>query len=376
MKLLPIALSLCLAAAASAKDCLVYFGTFTNQLSKGIYVSRLDVATGKLTPPELAAETPSPNFLAVSPNGKFLYAATRVEELNGVKGGAVSAFVIDAASGKLSLLNQKSSGGRSPCHVSVDATGKAVFVANFHGGSVKSLPVNADGSLGDGGTFIQHRGVDTNRPVGPRGHWMAADPSNRYALACDLGLDKVMIYKLDATAATLATNDPPSASVPSGAGARHLAFGHDGRFVYVLNEMACSVTTFAWDSAKGKLDALETIPALPKSMTVQTNFSAAEIAVRADGRFVYATIRGHDSISVLATDAKSGKLAFVENVPAKGKVPRGMGIDPTGRWLIVANQRSDSAAVFGIDTETGRLTPTGQELQIGSPVDVKFVEAR
>jgi 6-phosphogluconolactonase len=360
---------------ASAKDSLVFFGTFTNELSKGIYVSRLDQRTGKLSAPELAATISSPNFLAPSPDGRFLYAATRVDEFSSVKGGAVSAFAVDAATGKLTLLNQKPSGGAGPCHVSVDASGKILFVANYSGGSVKSFLLKPDGRISEDGTFIQHTGhsVNPDRQTAAHAHWIAADPSDRFALTCDLGMDKVMIYKLNPTNATLIANNPPSASVPAGAGARHLAFSRDGRFAYVINELACTVTTFAWDAANGTLTARETNPILPSAATVQTNITAAGILVSPDGRFVYATVRGHDSVSVFAADARSGRLKFVENVPSHGKVPRALGIDPTGRWLIIVNQKSANAIVFSINAETGKLAPTGQELQIGEPVDVKFV---
>jgi 6-phosphogluconolactonase len=361
---------------ASAKDSLVFFGTFTNGLSKGIYVSQLDDRTGKLSAPELAATLPSPNFLTASPDGRFLYAATRMDEFSGVKGGAVSALAVDAATGKLTLLNQKSSGGVGPCHVSVDASGKFLFVANYNGGSIKAFLLKPDGRLGEDGTFIQHTGhsVNPDRQAAAHAHWIAADPSDRFVLACDLGMDKVMIYKLNPTNATLTANDPPFATVPPGAGARHLAFSRDGRFAYVINEFACAVTTLAWEATNGTLTALATNPLLPPAVTVQTNFTAAGILVSPDGRFVYATVRWHDSISVFAVDARSGRLKFVENVPSHGEIPRATGIDPTGRWLIVVNQKTNNAVVFKIDTETGKLTPTGQEVQIGEPVDVKFVQ--
>jgi 6-phosphogluconolactonase len=363
---------LLLVPPVSAGDYFVYFGTFTNELSKGIYVSRLDADTGKLAAPELAAAITSPNFLAVSPNGRFLYAATRGD----ASGGAVSVFALDDRSGKLALQDQKSSGGAEPCHVSVDATGRVMLVANYTGGSVKSFHISPDGSLTDG-TFIQHHGhsVNANRQGGPHAHCVVPAPAGRFALACDLGLDKVMIYRLNPTNAALTANEPAFTTVPPGSGPRHLAFSPDGKTACVINEMACTVTVFAWDALNGKLDARETVPLLPPGVAVTDAFTAAEIAVRPDGRFVYATVRGHDSISVLAVDGKNGGLSLVENVPCGGKGPRGMGIDPTGRWLVVANQKSQTVTVFGIIAATGRLRPTGQVLSVGAPVDVKFVPA-
>jgi 6-phosphogluconolactonase len=362
-----------LAATVSAKSFLVFFGTYTDALSRGIYVSRLDAATGKLSAPELAVETPSPCFLAVSPDGKFLYAANSVNVFNGETAGAVSAFAVDRTSGRLRLLNQKSSGGAGPCHVSVDAAGEVLLVANYNSGSVKSFRLNRDGSLGMNCTFIQHVGssVNAGRQTSPHAHFITADPAGRFALACDLGTDKVWIYKL--TAGMLTTNETPFAMVPPGSGARHLAFSRDGRFVHVVNEMACTVTTFAWDSEKGKLALVETISALPPDAAVQPDFAAAEILT--SGKFVFVTVRGHDSVSVFAADARSGRLTFVQNVPAGGEMPRGTGIDPTGRWLIVADQKTDDAVEFAIDPETGKLSAARQELKIGSPVDVKFVKS-
>jgi 6-phosphogluconolactonase len=374
MKSFLVTLALTLAVAASAADTFVYFGTYASKTSKGIYVSRLDDKSGKLSAPELAAETTNPCYLALAPGGKFLYSADSVKQFDGKNTGSVSAFAVDAATGKLTPLNQKSSGGAGPCHVSVDASGKFLFVANYSGGSVKSFLVNSNGSIGDDGAFIQHHGssVNTNRQTSPHAHWIAADPGGRFALACDLGTDRVMIYTLNSTNAALAVQNPLSASAPPGSGPRHLAFSRDGKFAYVVNEILCTVSTYAWDAAKGTLELLETISALPKDVPAQTTFTAAEIVVRADGKFVYATVRGHESISAFAVDAKTGRLTFVENVSAKGKVPRGLGVDPSGRWLIVANQKTDNAVVFGLDAVTGKLTPTGQELQLGAPVDVEF----
>ena len=367
---------LAFALSAAAENLLVYFGTYTNTLSRGIYVARLDADTGKLSAPELAAETPSPCFLAVSPDEKFLYAANSVSTFHGEKSGAVSAFAIDKTSGKLTLLNQKSSGGAGPCHVSVDASGKVLLAANYGGGSVKSFRLDRDGSIGATDTFIQHHGssVNPNRQSAPHAHFICADPSNHFALACDLGTDKVMIYMLDANTGELTSGRPPFAAVPPGSGSRHLAFSRDGKFVHVINEMACTITTFAWDSAGGKLDLVQTVSVLPPGVAVQNDYTAAEILVHPAGKFVYATMRGHDSVSVFAADPRSGRLTFLQNISAGGKTPRGLGIDPSGRWLIVGNQKTDNAVEFGIDLATGKLSPTDQELKIGSPVDVKFVK--
>ncbi len=367
------------AAPAGAKDFWVYYGTYTGQASKGIYRSRLDASSGKLTPPELVAEVTSPSFLAVSPIVYILYRRYLVSNPEGLAAGGVSAFAIDRVTGKLTMLNQKSSGGPGPCHLIVDGTGKSVLVANYGGGSVQALPVNKDGSLGDGGTFVQHardRLKPDGRPRTPRGHAIITDPSNRFALACDLGLDQVLIYQLDSAKATLTPNDPAFGSTPSGSGPRHIAMRPDGKFAYVINETLCTVTAFAFDARRGALEGLETISSLPAGETVQRGYSTAEIDMHPSGRFVYGSNRGHDTIAVFAIDKKSGKLTPVEHVSTKGKIPRSFGIDPTGRWLLAANQNSDTVVTFAIDGKTGRLTPTGQELTVGAPVCVKFVEAK
>ncbi len=262
------------AATAPAENFLVYFGTYTNALSHGIYVSRLDVATGKLSAPELAAATPSPSFLNLSPDGKFLYAANEVKGFSDYSienGGAVSAFAIDNTSGQLTLLNQKSSGGTDPCHVSVDATGKVLFVANYSSGSVKSFLLDTNGGLGADGSHVGHTGhsVNPNRQAGPHAHFICADPSNRFVLACDLGTDKVMVYPFSTHDATIAASKLETFDVPPGSGPRHLAFSRDGKFVHVINEMGCTVTTFAWDSETGKLALIETISALPPGVAAQ-----------------------------------------------------------------------------------------------------------
>jgi 6-phosphogluconolactonase len=259
-----------------------------------------------------------------------------------------------------------------PCHVSVDATGKALFVANYSSGSVRAFKLDRDGRIGAEFMFAQAHGsgVNPSRQTAPHAHFICADPSNRIVLACDLGTDRVYAYTLNADAGEIMPDI--TTDVLPGSGPRHLAFSRDGKFVHLLNEIGCTVMTFALDSEKGKLDLLATISALPPGVAVRPDFTAAEIL--ASGKFIYATVRGHDSMSVFAADARSGRLTFVQNVSCGGKVPRGLGIDPTGRWLIVANQKTDNAVEFAIDAATGKLSPAGQELKIGSPVDVKFVK--
>lgn len=363
---LVIAISL-LASSLRAKDCFVYFGTFTDASSHGIYVARLDMNDGKLSRPELAVAIDSPNYLAVSPNGRFLFAATRT---NGRHPGSVVSFAIDGKSGALRRLDEKPSGGDGPNYVCDDAAADSLLTANYLSGTVKSFHLNRDGTLVNG-TVIQHHGHSVNpaRQASPHPHCFVAAPGGRFALACDLGLDKVMIYKVNPADAALTANDPAFAPISPGSGPRHIAFSPDGKTACVISEMACTVTVFDWDGTRGSLKQRQSLSLLPPGQ-YKESFTAAEIEYRPDGRFVYATIRGHNSVSVLAVRGK--KLSLTQNVPCGGDFPRGMGVDPTGRWLIVGNQNSRTVTVFAINRRTGKLTPTGQVLKAGVPVDVKF----
>ncbi|MFM1769774.1 MAG: 6-phosphogluconolactonase [Verrucomicrobiota bacterium] len=370
---LPLLLA-CLCATTHGADHLVYFGTYTGKSSKGIYASRLEAATGRLTPPELVAETRSPSFLALAPNGKSLYAVSEISTFEGKPAGAVSAFRIERPTGTLTALNQVSSGGGAPCHLTVDASGRTVLVANYSGGSVAALAVREDGSLAPG-SVVQHTGssVNKSRQQGPHGHYISPDPANRFALACDLGLDQVLVYQLDAAKAGLTPHTPPHATLPPGSGPRHLAFRPDGRFAYVINEMTCTMTTFGYDADRGVLQRRDTLSTLPAGESVKPSFSTAEVEVHPSGKFLYGSNRGHDTIAVFAINPADGSLRLVEHVGTRGRTPRSFGIDPTGRWLLAANQSSDTVVVFRIDPDTGKLTPTGQEITVGAPVCVKFL---
>jgi 6-phosphogluconolactonase len=252
---LPLSLSLIARAAdkGSKGDYIAYIGTYTNKQSKGIYAFRFDASTGKLTPLGLAAEATSPSFLAIHPNRKFLYAAIEVNDFKGQKTGAVGAYSIDLKTSKLKFLNQVSSRGTGPCHVSVDHTGKDVLVANYDGGSVAAMPVNEDGSLHEASAFVQHKGSSVNkeRQEAPHAHCIFTSPDNHFALAADLGLDEVVVYRFDPAQGSLTPNSPPFGKTPPGSGPRHFAFHSNGRFVYVINEIKCTLSTFSWDAAHG-----------------------------------------------------------------------------------------------------------------------------
>lgn len=350
-----------------AKDCFVYFGTFTDASSRGIYVCRMDMDSGKLSTPELAVDAESPNYLAVSHDGHFLFAATRAAN----HPGAIASFAIDGKTGELRLLDTRPSGGNGPCYVSDDAADNCLLAANYGSGNVKSFHLNPDGTFTDG-TVIQHHGSSINpaRQAGPHPHCFVPAPKGRFAMACDLGLDKVMVYRVNPVDAALTPNDPPFAVIAPGSGPRHIAFSPNGKTACIISEMACTVTVFDWDAKRGKLTQRQSLSLLPPAQNTRATYTAAEIEYRPDGRFVYATIRGHNSVSVLAV--KRNKLSLVQNLPCGGDFPRGMGVDPSGRWLIVGNQNSKTVTVFAIDRRTGTLTPTGQILSAGIPVDVKF----
>ncbi len=359
------------ADAASQGKFLVYVGTYTDHGSKGIYAYRFDAKTGQSTPLGLAAESTQPSFLTVDASGHFLYAVNEIESYEGQPTGAVSAFAIDSASGKLSLLNQVSSRDGGPAHIALDRTGKYALVSNYTRGSVAVLPVQKDGRLGEASAFVQHHGagVDKERQEQPHAHAVAMSSDNRFALVADLGLDQVFAYSFDSAKGTLG-QDPHITKANPGAGPRHLVFNLSGKLLYVINELQSSVTTYAYDTANGGLRELSTISTLPDGFSGHS--AAAEIALHPSGKFLYASNRGPDSIAVFSIAAE-GTLSHVEFVPVSGKTPRNFAIDPTGSWLLVGDQESDKVVVFRINRKTGRLTPTGQVLQISSPACVTFV---
>ena len=354
----------------------VYIGTYTGPKSKGIYVSRFDPATGRLTTPELAAAMPSPSFLALHPGRRFLYAVSETSNSGGTRFGAVSAFSLDAKTGQLTLVNRQSSGGELPCHLAVDRTGTCLLVANYGNGSIAALPIRADGGLAEPGAVIQHQGSSVNpaRQAGPHAHFIAPDPANRFALACDLGLDQGLVYRLDPAKPALVPDDPPFAPIKPGSGPRHLAFHPSGRFVYLISEIGSTLTAFAYDATRGRLKELQTVSTLPEQFTGKS--SCAEVQVHPSGRFVYGSNRGHDSIAVFSLDPKSGQMTFVEHQPTQGKTPRHFALDPTGQWLLAENQDSDTIVIFRVDARTGRLSATGQTASVGAPACAIFVSAK
>lgn len=354
---------------------LVFVGTYTGEKtgSKGIYAFRFDDASGALTPLGLKAETASPSFLATNASGRVLYAVNEVGNFGGGKAGSVSSFSVDPATGGLTPLGEPvSTQGEHPCHLQCDATGRALAVANYSGGNFAVFPLGPDGRIGTPPTILRGKGAGPNkaRQSGPHGHQTVFDPSNRFMLAVDLGIDQVLVYRFDAATGRVAANEPASAALPPGSGPRHLAFHPSGRFVFVINELDSTISTLSWTPETGVLAPLSTVSTLPQGFAATS--STAEIAVHPNGRFVYGSNRGHDSIAVFTAGA-DGRLTPVEHEPTRGQAPRHFTLDPSGRWLIAANQNSNSLAVFGVDQNSGALTPSGPLAPVGGPVCVLFM---
>lgn len=353
---------------AHGREAIFYLGTYTNDSGgKGIYVGKLDVDSGKLGPVSVAAEAKNPSFIAVSPDGKFLYAAMEGD------GGSVGAFAINKG-GSLRFLNSQPSGGNGACHVSTDAQGRHVFVANYGGGNIACLPVRPDGSLGEKTAFVQFTGSGphSTRQKKSFAHAIYSDPDDRFVYACDLGADKVWSFQFDKEKGMLTPTNPPAGNVPPGGGPRHLAFHPGGRFAYANNEMGLSVTAFSRDPETGILSPFQTVETSMKNKGPVEGMTSAEIICHPGGRWLYVSSRGDDIIAVYSI-AEDGRLTLIENVPAGVLIPRGMAIDPTGKWIIVGGQKDNKLTVFAIDQQTGRLTPTTQSAEAPSPVGVTFV---
>jgi 6-phosphogluconolactonase len=357
-------LFLLLGRQAGAEIIPFYIGTYTSpEASKGIYAGSLDTDTGKLGALKLAAEVKDPNFLAISPDRRFLFA---------VRDSSVESFLIEPDA-KLKPLNEKPTGGAGPCHVSVDQKGRYVFVANYDGGNIACFAVGVDGLIGERTALEQFTGTgpDPRRQTKPFAHSVYADPTDKFVYACDLGTDSVWIFHFSGALGTLRPADPEKSKTPPGSGPRHLAFRPDGKFIYVVGEMGLGVTAFSRNAESGALTAVQTAlipapggPALPST--------GAEICCHPSGKWLYASVRGFDLIAQFAI-AENGTLTFVEETSSIAKFPRSFAIDPTGHWLIAAGQKDNRIAVLKIDPITGHLSATDQTADVGSPVCVLFV---
>src|SRR5437016_3208767 len=347
---------------------LLYVGTYTvGTRSEGIYLVRMDRRSGKLQRIGSVDAGPNPSFLAIHPNRRVLYAVNELEK------GAVSAFAIAKDTRALTRLNEQPSGGGAPCFVSVDKSGRVALVANYAGGSLALLPIQANGALAPAAHVVQHTGKGPNaeRQAAPHAHCILADPSNRFALAADLGADRVFVYHLDLEGRSLRHIEEGDAVMRAGAGPRHIAFHPTLPLVFVANELDSTVATLRFDAERGALSPLDTRSTVPAGWT-GTNYPA-DIHVASTGRSLYVSNRGHNSIAVFSVAESTGALVLAQVVSTEGDWPRNFSMDPTGRWLLVANQRSDSVVVFGRDPDNGRLTSTRQRIAIPSPVCLRFL---
>lgn len=353
----------------SSSPITVYVGTYTDAGSRGIYRFRVDPASGVPTAPVLVAESENPSFLALSPDGRYLYAVNETDHFDAKGSGAVTSFAVDSRTGGLRFLSQQSSQGADPCHLSVDDEGRHVLVANYTGGNVAVLPVGKDGRLEPASCVRPHSGHGPRpQQKGPHAHEIVFDPTRRFVLSTDLGADRVFVYRFDPARGVLEANDPPFADVEPGSGPRHLAFDRSGRFVYTINELASTIIALSWDGKTGRLAPFQTVSTLPAGFEGEND--TAEIVVSPDGRFVYGSNRGHDSLVVFRLDASSGRLSLVGEVSSGGKTPRSFAIEPSGRWLLAANKDTGTVVVFRIDPTSGLPSPVGSPVRVDKAVSV------
>lgn len=352
-----------------------YVGTYTTGESQGIYTLRFDPASGALAHAGVRQGVTNPSFLAIEPQQRFLYAVNEIAGSDGQPQGAVTAFAIDAETGGLTLINEQPSHGGAPCHVSVAGGGRYVLVANYSTGSVAMFPVRDGGGLDAASDVVQHHGTGVNpeRQEAPHAHSVTVDPTGQHALVADLGLDRVMVYRLELKHGKLVPNHVPWVEVAAGSGPRHLAFDPSGCHAYLINELNSTLTVFGYDGAAGTLTRLQTISTLPDQFAGEN--WCADVHVAPSGRFVYGSNRGHDTIVILEVDPATGILAFVGYEPTGGRTPRNFAIDPSGQFLLAANQDTSSIVTFGIDQGTGELTPTGQIAHVPTPVCITFGSA-
>ncbi len=353
-----------------ANDMFVYFGTHASGPGKGFSLAHFDTDTGALTKPKFLIADEMPAFFVIHPDGHHLYTCNSTNTLHGE--GWISAYAIEPKTGQLTFLNRKSSGGSNPSYITLDKTSRFALVANYQGGNVTVTAIKPDGSLGDRTGSDQHTGhsVNPERQTQPYAHSIIVDPSNRFALSADLGVDKLYIYRFDEHDGSLMPI-PPFVAVKPGSGPRHVKFHPNARWVYLINELANTVTGFNWNAAKGSLAEFQTISTLPAGFTGSN--TAAELEIHPNGRFLYGSNRGHDSLVVFAIDPANGKLSLVEHVSSRGKLPRNFTFDPTGRWILCTNHGSDNAVVFRVDDATGKLARLGLPIEVPFPFCERFL---
>ncbi|MEW6750077.1 MAG: lactonase family protein [Candidatus Latescibacterota bacterium] len=359
-------------AEEGSNQILAYIGTFANDPQKGIYLLGVDPRTGELEPRGHVPGLASPFFLALDPLGRCLYAAEAAGDDDGQRDGEIAAYAVDPAGGGLTLLNRQPSCGRLPCYVSIHPSGRWLLAGNYMSGSVALLPIAADGRLGAATDVAQHAGSGPNaeRQEGPHVHCAVQDPSGRFAYAADLGIDRLMIYRIDAERGKLSPADPPWVQTRPGAGPRHFACHPDGRHAYLINELDSTLVAYACDGASGRLTEVQTVSALPAGYSGES--FCADVQVHPSGRFLYGTNRGHDSVVVFAVDASSGQLSLIGHESTQGQYPWNLGLLPDGSLLLVANHGGDSVVSFRVDRLSGRLRPTGHRALVPKAVCVRL----
>lgn len=373
---LPLALSV-LAKDKNPKEKFytVYIGTYAKEGELSIFQCRLNGTTGQITKVSGYKGGANPSFLTLAPDRKCLYAVNEVAQFNGSNTGAVSAFEVDGKTGRLTLLNQQATGGGAPCYITLDKSNKFILVANYMGGNVSIFPLQPGGKLGNLRTKQQHEGNGPNakRQEKPHAHCIVPAPDNKFVFAVDLGIDKVKSYKLDTKQGVLIPNPDGDFTAQPGAGPRHLTFHPNGKFAFLINELNSSISVLAYNSTNGSFSQTQAIPTIPAGLT-QDNY-CADIHVSPNGKFLYGSNRGHDSLAVFAINTESGNLTLIEHVSTQGKWPRNFGFDPSGNILLVANQNTNNIVTYRADSETGKLTPTGHSVAIPSPVCLQVVPA-
>ncbi len=359
-----------------SKVMLLYIGTYTSSgKSEGIYVHKFDLETGKLTPLHIVKDVLEPSFLTIDKSRKYLYAANELLEYEGKKSGAVSAFAIDQKTGNLQFLNKQSSLGDAPCFITTTENEKFALVANYLGGNVSVYPIEKNGKLGASVDLAQHTGFgpNTDRQKSAHAHSITLDRNNRFAFAADLGIDKLMIYAFDAKTGKLKPNEKqPFYQTKAGAGPRHFSFHPNGKQAFLINELDLTMTSLAYDEKIGTLKEIQIVSTLPAGVST-VGATCADIHVSPNGKFLYGSNRGHNSIVSYKIHEKTGRLEYIEHTLTGGKKPRNFAIAPDGKFLLVANQDSDNIVVFRIDEKTGKLQTTGNMAQVPVPVCLKFI---
>ncbi len=369
-RFVPLLLLFFLSSTATAMETFVYFGSHNNQPGAGFSLARFDTDTGVLTKPTFLLEAKEAAFFVIHPNGKHLYTC------NSGSPGGLSAYAITPGTGALSLQNRQLSGGGDASYITLDRTGRYVLVANYEGGNIAAFALRPDGSIGDWTAFVQHTGksVHPERQAHAYAHAIVVSADNRFVLVPDLGVDKLFVYRFDDKTGKLAPHDPPFVEVPPGSGPRHVKFHPNGRWVYLINEMASTIIGYGWDAAKGALTQFQSVSTLPSDF--KGNSSCAEVEVHPNGKFLYGSNRGHDSLAAFAIDQKNGRLSLIQHVPSGGKTPRNFAFDPTGKWIICTNHASNNAVVFGVDATSGQLAQKGDPVSVPSPFCERFLPVR